>query len=115
MSNTAGRETLDPSLFALPPDHVVVALRARTGHEHLGWRKPSRAEKLRCAALLASDEFDRLSADLTPAERSILQPTSPLTDSARLRQLLDVVDQNPAVQGGITILAGIQAAQELLS
>lgn len=115
MTANTTRETLDPSLFALPPDHVVVALRARTGYEHLGWRKPSRAERLRCAALLASDDFDRLRADLTPVELSVLQPTSPLADSARLRRLLDVVDQNPAVQGGVKVLAGIQAAQELLA
>lgn len=124
MTDNALHGDLDTGLFALPPDHVVVALRSRTGHEHLGWRKPGQAERLRCAALLASDRFHRREpgavadtefAALTDDERSVLCPPATSAGVQRLRSLLDQLDRDPAWMSGTDVMADVQAAEQLLA
>lgn len=101
-------------LFALPPDHVVVALRARTGFAHLGWRRPSDRERLQCAALLASEQFDREA--LTAAEAVALSGPSRSVGTVRSSSLLTrVLETDPERVGGAEAVAAVLAVEELLS
>lgn len=101
-------------LFALPPDHVVLALRARTGFAHLGWRRPSDRERLQCAALLASERFDRES--LTVAESVAAWGPSRSVGTVRSSSLITrVLETDPTKVGGAEAVAAVLAVEELLS
>lgn len=130
MNNNELRDERDGTLFALPADHIVVALRNRTGHTHLGWRKPGPAERLRCAALLASDRFQRVRQadgtdrhhstavgatddELTGEELSVLSPPAMTAGAARLHGLLDQLHRDPDGLGGTDILSDVQALEQL--
>lgn len=104
---------LDQSLFELPPDHIVVALRSRTGFEHLGWRKPGHAERLKAAVLLASDTL--LRDDLSLAERAVLSPPRRSESTVRILDFVTQLDRDPRWLTGHQVLADLRAAEEILA